>query len=321
MRVMVTGANGVIGRALVNRLLANGSVRGRPIETLLLFDHTLSGFPEDIRLRRYLANINDTASLRRALADGIDVVFHLASVDCDGAQVQYELAYERHLLGSLELMQQLRVLKYPAVLVYASSAGMYASDRAERIKGTQKLQLQSSYEAHQLMVEIELSDLSRRKEMDGRAIRLPQIVSRASIGHGNQSAFMSELMQAYLQGEAYRCPLAPDVSIGWMSERCCIDNLLHAAGLDDLTAQRVWRLPALHVSVTQVLDALATHFAAVAGASITFAPDDKRDHLLDRSSQVTTPRARALGFHHDGTVAAMIRNAFELKPASNGSCH
>ena len=91
--------------------------------------------------------------------------------------------------------------------------------------------------------------------------------------------------------------------------------------MDNLTAQRVWRLPALHVSVTQVLDALATHFAAVAGASITFAPDDKRDNLLDRSTQVKTQRARALGFHHDGTVVAMIRNAFELKPASHGSCH
>lgn len=86
--------------------------------------------------------------------------------------------------------------------------------------------------------------------------------------------------------------------------------------MDNLTAQRVWRLPALHVSLTQVLDALTTHFVTTAGASITFVPDDKRDNLLDRSTQVKTQRARALGFHHDGAVVAMIRNPFELRHAS-----
>lgn len=317
MRVMVTGANGVIGRALVNRLLANGSIRGRPIEALLLFDHTLSGFPEDHRLRRHLANINDAALLRRALADGVDVVFHLEGAPGGSAKVQYDLGYEINLLGSLELMQQLRFLKHPAVLVYASSVEMYANDRAARTKGAQTVQAQSSYEAHQMMVEIKLSDLSRRGEIDGRAIRLPVIVGRAGAGYGDRSAFMSELPHACRRGEAYGCPSSPEVSIGWMSERCCIDNLLNAASIDDLTSQRVWQLPALYLPIRKVLDALVTHGGTKARASITFTPAETLDNGLGQSTRVKTQGARVLGFHHDGSMATMISNALELKPASN----
>ena len=61
MRVMVTGANGFIGRVLVNRLLANGTLRGRPIEALLLLDPLLEGFGGDKRLRSHIASTTEPA--------------------------------------------------------------------------------------------------------------------------------------------------------------------------------------------------------------------------------------------------------------------
>ena len=54
MRVLVTGANGFVGRILVQRLLATGILRGRRISTLILLDKELSGFSEDSRLRCHL---------------------------------------------------------------------------------------------------------------------------------------------------------------------------------------------------------------------------------------------------------------------------
>ncbi|HCP55345.1 MAG TPA: epimerase, partial [Pseudomonas sp.] len=64
MRVMVTGANGFVGRVLVERLLAQGQLRGREIAALLLLDQELNGFPEDSRLRRHIGSITDPALLR-----------------------------------------------------------------------------------------------------------------------------------------------------------------------------------------------------------------------------------------------------------------
>jgi nucleoside-diphosphate-sugar epimerase len=305
MRVMVTGANGFIGRALVSRLLANGSIRGQPIEALLLLDQTLNGFPEDIRLRRHVASINEAALLRRALADGADVVFHLAGIPDSTADTQYDRGYQVNLLGSLELMQQLRSLERPPVMVYTSCSAISGDDLAVRAEKPR----QSCFQAHKHMVEIALADLSRRAEIDGRVVRLPTIV-----GHESDSpTFVSELLRAYARAEPYCCPVSAHTSLGLMSLRRCIDNVLHAAEIEDLGAQRVWQLPTLHASVTQVLDALETRFGAAPRTLITFASHAHSEDWLGRHSQVETRDARAQGFRHDGSAAALIRHALDAQ--------
>ena len=68
MRVMITGADGFVGRALVQRLLTEGRLRGRPISALILLDQDLQGFPEDPRLRRQRGSLcsDDFQIVRRA---------------------------------------------------------------------------------------------------------------------------------------------------------------------------------------------------------------------------------------------------------------
>ena len=80
MRVLITGANGFVGRELVRCLLARGSLRGQPIDALLVLDRDLHGLPDDSRVRRHFGSVTDPALMRRVLADGIDVVFHLVSI-------------------------------------------------------------------------------------------------------------------------------------------------------------------------------------------------------------------------------------------------
>ena len=53
MRVMITGANGFVGRALVKRLLETHELQGRTISALILLDKELVGFADDKRLRRH----------------------------------------------------------------------------------------------------------------------------------------------------------------------------------------------------------------------------------------------------------------------------
>jgi nucleoside-diphosphate-sugar epimerase len=314
MRVMITGANGFLGRALVHRLLDDGVLRGQTIEALLLLDKTLSGFPDDSRIRRHQVSVTEPALLRRALADGVDVVFHLTSIPGGAAEEQYSLGYQVNLLASLELLEQLRCMRRRPVFVYASSVAVYGGDLPARMDEQLSPRPELSYGAHKLMVETALGDLARRGEVDGRALRLPGIVARPREPNGLRSAFMSDLMRAMADGEPYRCPVSPQATAWWMSARCCVDNLLHAAELREPGAQRVWQLPVLQLSISQVLDALAAAFGQERRGLIEFCPDQGLEALFGRLPTLRTPQARALGFRHDGSATALVRNAL-LPPA------
>ena len=311
MRVMITGANGFLGRALALRLLGDGVLCGRPIEALILLDKSLTGFPEDRRIRQHQVSVTEPALLRRALADGVDVVFHLISIPGGAAEEQYSLGYQVNLLASLELLEQLRAMRRQPVFVYASSVAVYGGDLPARMDEQLSPRPELSYGAHKMMVETALSDLARRGEVDGRALRLPGIVARPREPNGLRSAFMSDLMRAMAEGEPYRCPVSPQATAWWMSARCCVDNLIHAAELPEPGSQRVWQLPVLHLTISQVIDALASAYGQERRELIEFCPDAALEALFGRYPSLRTPQARALGFRHDGSAAALVRNALQ----------
>ncbi|WP_416425096.1 NAD-dependent epimerase/dehydratase family protein [Pseudomonas sp. App30] len=321
MRVLITGANGFVGRLLAHQLLANEAICGHAIGKLLLLDARLEGFSTDPRLRLHEGSITDAAFVRRVLADGVDVVFHLASVPGGAAEQDYDLGYQVNLMASLELLDQLRHQPRPAVLVYASSIAVYGANLPARMDEQAATQPELSYGAHKLMVETALCDLSRRGEVDGRALRLPGIVARPRQANGLRSAFMSDLLHAYAAGEAYICPVEPHATAWWMSARCCVNNLIQAADMPGLAAntERVWQLPVLHLSIAQVVDALASRFGEAGRAAISYQPDARLQALFAAMPPLKSPHARAAGFTHDGNASALIRNALNLGTARKTS--
>lgn len=319
MRVMITGANGFLGRMLVQRLLELGELGGQSITALLLLDQKLTGFPNDPRLRLLAGSITDPKLLRRCLADGVEVLFHLASIPGGSAEREYALGYQVNLLASLELLEQVRRARKPVVLVYASSVAIYGDSLPVRVDESAEARPVLSYGAQKRMIEMQISDLSRRGEVDGRALRLPGIVARPREPSGLRSAFMSDLMHTLSAGERYVCPVSADATAWWMSARCCVDNLIHAAELQESGVQRVWQLPVLHLSIAQVVEALASTFGADRHNLVEFDPDEDLEALFGSFPPMRTPVAKALGFHHDGTASALIRNALNLSVRSRRS--
>lgn len=309
MRVMVTGANGFVGRQLISQLLSTGVLRGRLIKVLIALDQSTEGLPTDPRLRCQEGSVANPALLRRVLADGIDVVFHLVSIPGGGAEANYDLGYQINLQASLELLNQLRNSSSPPIFVYASSVAVYGAKLPARMSESAPCRPQLSYGAHKLMVETAVEDLSRRHEIDGRAIRLPGIVARPRQPNGLKSAFMSDILQAYAAGESYICPVSADATSWWMSVTCCVRNLIHAAELDNLSSERVWQLPVLRLSINEVLDALAARFGEDGRKIIQFQPDEQLEALFGMQPKLSTPKARSLGFAHDGSALRLIRNA------------
>ena len=161
------------------------------------------------------------------------------------------------------------------------------------------------------MIELVIDDLGRRGELDGCSVRLPGVVARPAESNGLRSAFMSDLLTHYASGQPYVCPVSEGATAWWVSLKCCVDNLVLLAGVDEvlLKEQRTVQMPVLQLSIAKVLDALGRRYGDERRALIRFEPDAELEATFGAYPNMRTLKARALGLRHDGSADALIRNA------------
>ena len=133
MNLLITGANGFIGRALTSRLLIERAapLAGLgPIGRLTLIDLGFDG-PEIPVVRRLHGSIADPAIVARAFDTPVDVMFHLASIPGGMAEQHYDLARQVNLDATLNLLEAARaqtiVSSKPVKVVFASSIAVFGS--------------------------------------------------------------------------------------------------------------------------------------------------------------------------------------------------
>jgi len=306
MRVLVTGAQGFIGRHLVQRLLGQGT-----LQSLVASDLQLTGLPDDPRLRPVAGSIADPGVLERALAAPVDAVFHLASVPGGAAERDPALGRRVNLDATLRLVDLLREQGHGPRLVFASTVAVYGDPLPAQVDETTPAQPALSYGAHKLAAEILLADASRRGWVQACSLRLPGVVARPGDGNGLISAFMSQLLWRLRDGLPCELPVSADGTAWWISASACVDNLLHAATIDParLPPTRVLQMPALRLSMAEVVDALAQTYGEDRRALVSHQPQAMVQRLFASFPPLHTPQAQALGFRHDGSAAELVRQA------------
>jgi nucleoside-diphosphate-sugar epimerase len=293
-RYLVTGAAGFIGRALTRRFAGAG-------EWLRLDREIDHGGPG----RALRGDLADPATLREAAAFAPDVVFHLASAPGALAESDPALSRRVNLDASLNLFAALAASGRRPSVVYASSVAVYGEAAQGRVSRDTPAAPATTYGAHKRMVEIALCDHVRRGELLGLALRLPGVVARPQAS-GFGSAFMSELPRAVAAGRRYVCSVSPGAVAWWMSAARAAENLMHAAGIEPTG---VFQLPALRLSVGDVLEAsLAIHGEDRRGL-VTFEPDARIETVFGRFGELDAQAERKLGFCDDGDAQALLRAA------------
>src|SRR5690606_1197443 len=102
MRVLVTGAAGMIGRKLTARLLSERKLGDRSITELDLQDVVPFDAPDgnDIKIATQVSDLAAPGSATALAARRPDVVFHLAGIVSGQAEAEFELGYHVKLDGT-----------------------------------------------------------------------------------------------------------------------------------------------------------------------------------------------------------------------------
>ncbi|WP_029012799.1 NAD-dependent epimerase/dehydratase family protein [Niveispirillum irakense] len=302
MHILITGAGGFVGAALVSRLLAGA---GPAFTRLTLVDRQFSALPDDPRVTALAGDIADTGIWADALANGgADLVFHLASVPGGLAERDFDLGMAANLGGTLGLLDALRRQQSPARLVFASSVAVYGDPLPDQVDDATPARPGLSYGMQKLVGELLVTDYSRRGFIDGSSLRLPGIVARPPAPSGLISAFMSEVMWAARDHRPVCLPVSEQGVCWWMSVKASVDALLHAAALPG--QGRVWLPPVLRLTLGELVAALTDRFGAF---DVTYAPDPVVEAKFARQPPLIATAARAAGFRDDGDVAGLITAA------------
>ncbi len=312
MRVLVTGGNGFVGRALVSRLLqADTRLQGQAIEQLTVADMSCQGLPGDPRLTCVEGSIADPIVLERALMGEPQVVFHLASVPGGAAERNFELGLDVNMHATLNLFEAMRQFAQTPRMVFTSTIAVYGSPLPDHIDDQTPFKPHLSYGAHKLATEIVLDDYSRRGFIDGRTVRLPGIVARPPQPNGLLSAFMSDVFWKLREGEPFVCPVSAQAVAWFMSVGCCVDNLLHAANLEEASVEtrRDFTLPVLRLTMERLVQGLADRYGQDRLALVSYEPNAELEAGFGALPPLEADAALALGYRHDTDIDALINAA------------
>ena len=294
-RIIITGAGGFVGRALIAALGAEYDI--------IALDNRLAGI-DGIE-----GDISDPAIISRAFAGGCDAVVHLATVPGGAAELNPPLAKQVNVDASMALVEAATASGACPTFIFASSIAVFGDPLPSHVDDETQVSPKMLYGAHKAMMEQWIATQSRRGAINGISLRLPGIVARPRTDSGMKSAFMSDVFHALKTGETFVAPVSPDATMWLMSAGCIAQNIIHALLLEK-SAQTL-TLPALRVRFAD----LVTEIALQTGSDpqcVSYSPDAVLEAAFGKLPPLSTPKADILGFRHDGSLGMLVTAALSV---------
>ncbi len=318
MHVLITGAAGMIGRKLTERLVIDRALGNTPIEKLTLIDIVAparpAGFSDHVKTRA--ADLTAPGVAEKAVSERPDVIFHLAGVVSGEAETDFDKGYRVNLDGTRALLEAVRSAGagYKPKFVFTSSIAVYGAPFPHAIPDDFHLTPLTSYGTQKAICELLLADYNRRGFLDGVGIRLPTICVRPGKPNKAASGFFSGIIREPLAGMEAVLPVADSVRHTHASPRAAVGFLLHAAGLtrEQLGPRINLAMPGVCCTVAEQIEALSRIAGPQVAARIRREPDELIVRIVSGwSERFDAKRAAALGFKAEASFDDIIRAHIE----------
>ena len=319
MHILITGAAGMIGRKLTERLVIDRAIGGQPIDKLTLIDIVAPtrpvGFSDHVKTRA--ADLAAPGVAEKAVSERPELIFHLAGVVSGEAETDFEKGYHVNLDGTRALLEAVRLAGgggYKPKFVFTSSIAVFGAPFPEAIADDFHLTPLTSYGTQKAISELLLADYNRRGFLDGVGVRLPSIVVRPGKPNKAASGFFSGIIREPLAGQEALLPVADSVLHWHASPRSAVGFLIHAAGLTraQLGSRINLTMPGVCCTVGEQIAALRRIAGDPVTARIRRAPDELVERIVAGwPSRFDARRSVALGFKVEATFDNIIRAHIE----------
>lgn len=304
--VLVTGACGEIGQALVQKLAERGGYR--------IVTTDLMPPPEGIRGLSAEHVQGDLVYRVKQFYDyDFEVIFHLAASLSSKAEVATEEAHRINVEGTMQLLmlaaykseRRGRAVKFlfpSSIAVYGfesrearQAAGRAAEDdynTPHTMYGCNKLYCEKLGSYYSRFYSQRHLDPQPPTMLDFRAIRFPGLISAFTLPSGGTSDYGPEMLHAAAQGRPYACFVREDTRIPFMAMPDAIKSLLTLTEAPRARLTRlVYNIAAFSLTAGEFRDRALTAFP---GAEISFDPSPRRQGIVDSwPEDVDDSQARA----------------------------
>ena len=317
MHVLITGAAGMIGRKLTERLIIDRALGAQLVDKLTLIDIVAPtrpvGFSDRVKTRAADLAALDVAE--KAVSERPDVIFHLAGVVSGEAETNFEKGYRVNLDGTRALLEAVRAIEgYTPKFVFTSSIAVFGAPFPPSIPDDFHLTPLTSYGTQKAICELLLADYTRRGFLDGIGIRLPTICVRPGKPNKAASGFFSDIIREPLAGQEALLPVSETVRHTHASPRAAVGFLIHATSLTrDQVGPRVnLSMPGVSCTVGEQIAALRRVAGDKVAARIRREPDALVERIVSGwAERLDAGRARALGFRAEDSFDDIIRAHIE----------
>ncbi|HEY85283.1 MAG TPA: NAD-dependent epimerase/dehydratase family protein [Chloroflexi bacterium] len=293
--ILVTGASGEIGQALITHLAERGN------NNILAID--IRPVPEPLRSMCQISivgDILDTALFERLVSEyAIQSIYHLAALLSTRAEFTPEAAHRINVEGTLNLLhlaiEQSRWQGRSVKFLFPSSVAVYGlpdletKTKVSKIKENQFTKPSTMYGCNKLYCENlgryyarhyrQLATDPEPYGVDFRSIRFPGLISAATLPSGGTSDYAPEMLHHAAQGKAYAAFVRPDTRIPFAAMPDAVKAVLQLAAAPRKNLKHlVYNIGSFSLSAAEIKERMLRYYP---NAQISFTPDDNRQGIVD----------------------------------------